>query len=110
MGSRYQTISHSSEPSSHSNDATNNEKLAYYVNNLNTPEFCSALQQHLNLTDNELHASKSMNTNFTKLLHSIAVYKKVYSVLLNAAAILFTALGKWRRSVLMKLETEVKKR
>ncbi|XP_047957292.1 uncharacterized protein LOC125202859 [Salvia hispanica] len=38
--------------------ATNNEKLvefvhSYYVNNLNSPEFCSALQLRLNPTNND---------------------------------------------------------
>ena len=85
---------------------------------------------------------KSMNESFTKQLHSIAVSKKLYSVLFTAAAtlcaavaaiavanvipmrgwarawvgavaaaapILFTALGDWRRSILMKRETALNK-
>ncbi|XP_047969019.1 uncharacterized protein LOC125212804 [Salvia hispanica] len=92
----------------------------YYVNNLKAPEFCSALKLHLNPThhqppndppfiivQNFFHeisrlstnhqmmenALNSMNTNFTKQLHSIAVSNKVYSVLLNAATMICAAVA-----------------
>ncbi|KAG6402143.1 hypothetical protein SASPL_139018 [Salvia splendens] len=125
--------------------ATNNEKLvefvhSYYVNNLNSPEFCSALQLRLNPTNNQqpgnnptliaqnflqdisrLHSKHltmemkliTMEKKLSKQLHSVAVSKKLYSLLFNAAAagpVLFAAVGRWRRSVLVKRETALKKR
>ena len=153
------------------NDSTKLIKFvrSYYVNNLNAPKLCSALQLRLNPTNNDQpgndpaliiqnflrdiyllrskHSTmemelKSMNGSFSKHLHSIDVSNKVYTVLFSAAAmlwaavaaivaadvtpvrgwaragigaaaaaasLLFTALGKWRRSVLMKREAAVKK-